>query len=69
MNEQSLKSKLKLIAKEQNITFNQAWKYLILERFLSRLAASDSSNKLIFKGGLLLSYYIALGRETMDVDL
>lgn len=69
MNEQALKSKLKLIAKEQNLTFNQVWKYLILERFLARLAASDSSDKLVFKGGLLLSYYIELGRETMDVDL
>lgn len=69
MNEQALKSKLKLIAKEQKLTFNQIWKYLILERFLSRLAISSFSDKLVFKGGLLLSYYIELGRETMDVDL
>lgn len=41
----------------------------MLERFLVRLGKSDYNTKLIFKGGLLLSYYIDILRETIDVDL
>ncbi len=41
---------------------------LFLERFLSRLSRSDYNDKLIFKGGFLLSYIIQLGRETSDLD-
>src|SRR5438105_2637792 len=68
MNEDSLKEKLKYIAKEKSQTFNQVWKQLLLERFLARLAYSAHHDKLIFKGGLLLAKYINLGRETMDID-
>lgn len=68
MNEQALKDRLKKIAKDKQITFNEAWRYLLLERFLSRLSASEVTDKLIFKGGLLLSYYLDLGRETKDID-
>ncbi len=38
--EQSVKEKLKSLAKEQRITFAELWKNLILERFLARLASS-----------------------------
>jgi predicted nucleotidyltransferase component of viral defense system len=69
MNEQALKARLKFIAKEQDKTFNEVWKLLLLERFLARLSCSNYTNKLIFKGGLLLSYYINIGRETIDIDL
>lgn len=69
MNEQALKARLKFIAKEQDKTFNEVWKLLLLERFLARLSSSNYNDKLIFKGGLLLSYYINIGRETIDIDL
>ncbi len=69
MNEQALKARLKHIAKEQDKTFNEVWKLLLLERFLARLSRSNYNDKLIFKGGLLLSYYINIGRETIDIDL
>jgi predicted nucleotidyltransferase component of viral defense system len=68
MNEQSLKAKLKHIAKEKDVPFNDIWKNLLLERFLSRLSLSQHSDQFIFKGGLLLSFYVDLGRETRDID-
>ena len=69
MNEQALKERIKYIANSENRKFNQVWRDLILERLLIRLAHSSYNNQLIFKGGLLLSYYIKLGRETRDIDL
>lgn len=69
MNEQALKVRLKHIAKESDKSFNEIWKLLVLERFLARLSRSEYSDKFIFKGGLLLSYYVVIGRETTDIDL
>jgi predicted nucleotidyltransferase component of viral defense system len=69
MNEHALKARLKHIAKEQGKSFNEVWKLLVLERFLARLSRSEYSDKFIFKGGLLLSYYLTIGRETIDIDL
>ncbi len=68
MNEQALKEKLKYIAKEENSSFNNVWKRLVLERILIRLSQSEYSNNFVFKGGLLLSYYLKIGRETKDID-
>jgi hypothetical protein len=56
MNEQALKERLKMVAREKNIPFNACWRQLLLERFLARLAGSAHSNKFIFKGGSLLAY-------------
>ncbi|CAM2818667.1 nucleotidyl transferase AbiEii/AbiGii toxin family protein [Legionella worsleiensis] len=69
MNEQALKSRLKHIGKEKGKSFNEVWKLLVLERFLARLSRSEYSDKFIFKGGLLLAYYLTIGRETVDIDL
>jgi len=69
MNEQALKARLKHIAKEFGKSFNEVWKLLVLERFLARLSRSEYSDKFIFKGGLLLSYYVVIVRETTDIDL
>lgn len=66
--EQSLKDRIKAIAKAQNRAFNDVWKALALERFLARLARSDKLDNFIFKGGFLLGKYIRLGRETIDLD-
>lgn len=68
MNEQGLKDRLQSISKEKGIHFNECWKKLLLERFLSRLSRSTHSQKFIFKGGFLLSYIIEIGRETTDLD-
>jgi predicted nucleotidyltransferase component of viral defense system len=68
INEQALKDRLQIVARERNIPFNACWKQLLLERFLARLANSKHSSKFIFKGGFLLSYLIKIGRETTDLD-
>jgi len=68
MNESALKERLKVIAAEKNTTLNKIWKQLLLERFLARLSNSTYQNKFIFKGGLLLAQYLAINRETIDVD-
>ena len=69
MNEQALKDRLKHIATEQNRSFQEVWKLFLLERFLVRLSRSNYNEKLVFKGGLLLSYYLLIARETTDIDL
>src|SRR3989338_6009818 len=69
MNEAALKARLKFIAQERLKTFNEVWKQLLLERFLARLSGSPYREQFIFKGGLLLAQYMALGRETTDIDL
>ena len=68
MNEQSLKEKIKHIARSRGRTFNQVWRALILERFLVRLSRSSQQKKFIFKGGLFLSYCVTIDRETRDID-
>ena len=68
MNEQSLKDRLKVIAREKAIPFNSCWKQLILERFLARLSRSDDAHRYIFKGGFLLAYLMEINRETLDLD-
>lgn len=68
MNETALKDRLKIIAKEKGLTFNEIWKQFLLERFLARLSRSKHQEKFIFKGGLLLAQYIVIGRETIDAD-
>ncbi len=68
MNESALKERLKVIAIEKETTLNKIWKQLLLERFLARLSASPYQDKFIFKGGLLLAQYIAINRETIDID-
>jgi predicted nucleotidyltransferase component of viral defense system len=66
--EQSIKEKIKALAREQEATFAELWRNLILERFLTRLASSPYKEKFILKGGTLLAKYIHLGRETQDLD-
>jgi len=66
--ERSLKDKIRVVAKAQNRAFNDVWKALALERFLVRLAKSENLDQFIFKGGYLLSKYLPLGRETVDLD-
>lgn len=65
---QALKDRIKVIAKEKDLTPSEVWKQLAFERFLGRLAKSQHHDKFIFKGGLLLSQYIKIGRETVDLD-
>jgi predicted nucleotidyltransferase component of viral defense system len=62
------RSRYSFIAKEEDRTFQDVWKTLILERFLVRIAQSKFADQFVFKGGLLLARYIHIGRETKDID-
>ena len=66
--EQTVKEKIKALAKERETTFAELWRNLILERFLTRLARSSFKTKFVLKGGTLLAKYLPLGRETQDLD-
>lgn len=68
MNETALKERLKIVAKEKGVSFSDCWKQLLLERFLARIAKSKHKDKLVFKGGFLLSYVLETERETVDLD-
>ena len=68
MNETALKERLKIVAQEKGIPFNECWKQLLLERMLARVSRSNHHEHLIFKGGFLLSYLMEIGRETTDLD-
>jgi hypothetical protein len=37
---QSMKERLRAVAKKRDLTFDEIWHYLILERFLARLCQS-----------------------------
>ena len=65
---QSIKERLRALAKERNLTFAEIWHNLILERFLARLCQSKYQTNFILKGGSLLARYIPIGRETKDLD-
>jgi predicted nucleotidyltransferase component of viral defense system len=65
---QSMKERLRAVAKKRDLTFDEIWHNLILERFLVRLCQSKYKNNFILKGGTLLARYIPIGRETKDLD-
>ncbi len=68
-NVQSLKDRANNFAKENNITVQQVLQNYMFERFLERLSFSEYKEKLIIKGGLLLSSIIGINlRSTMDID-
>lgn len=66
--EKSLKSRIKNIAIEKNISPIVLWQNLVLERFLVRIAKSKYADYFVLKGGMLLSKLIEIGRETKDLD-
>jgi hypothetical protein len=66
--EKLFKAKLRAIAKEKNRNPADLWQNLMLERFLVRLAHSKHREHFVLKGGILLSKYIEIGRETTDLD-
>ncbi len=66
--EKSFKAKLRAIAKEKNHDPADLWQTLTLERFLVRLARSRYRDQFVLKGGILLSKYLEIGRETTDLD-
>ena len=66
--ELSFKAKIKKIAETSGETPATIWQNLMLERFLVRLSQSAYRDHFILKGGLLLSKYLPIGRQTQDLD-
>ena len=66
---QSVKDRIKQIAKTKEKVPAELWQILVLERLLVRITNSKYKAKFIFKGGMLLSKYFDLDRETVDLDL
>lgn len=58
--EQSVKEKLRALAKSWRSTFEELWGNLVLERFLARLYRSAYRAHFILKGETLLARYIPL---------
>ena len=68
-NAMQLKSVIKKIAKEKNISAQLVLQNYMLERFLERVSVSAYQNNFIIKGGFLIASMVGLAsRATMDMD-
>lgn len=66
---QSVKDKLKVVAKEKNIEFNSIMRFYMYDRFIERLSKSKYKDNFILKGGFYLSSLFGIdNRSTMDID-
>ena len=69
-NTNQLKSIVKNIAKEKNISAQLVLQNYMLERFLERISNSQYNHNIIVKGGFLISSIIGIdSRTTMDMDV
>lgn len=65
----SLKSKIKNLAKEKDISAQVILQNYMFERFLERISKSQYKDKFILKGGMLIAAIIGIdNRSTMDMD-
>jgi predicted nucleotidyltransferase component of viral defense system len=66
----SFKSMIKRIADEEQIPAQVVLQNFMFERFFARLSKTPIREKLIIKGGTLISQFLGLSkRTTMDIDL
>lgn len=66
---ESLKGKVRNIAKEKNLSSQEVLQMFFFERFLERLSNSKYKFNFVIKGGLLISSMIGVeNRTTMDMD-
>ncbi len=64
-----VKTKVRIISKENNIDVQAAWDILFFDEFLERLSKSEYKNKFVLKGGFYLQSIIGINsRSTMDID-
>jgi hypothetical protein len=67
---ESIRQKLKNLAKERQRPFDEVLRYYAMERFLYRLSISPHAHKFFLKGGLMLKVWNEFDhRATMDIDL
>ena len=66
----SFKSMIKRVADEEQIPAQVVLQNFMFERFFARLSKTPIREKLIIKGGTLISQFLGLSkRTTMDIDL
>jgi predicted nucleotidyltransferase component of viral defense system len=65
----SIRARLQANAKETGRPFQEVLQYFAMERFLFRLSQSQHADKLVLKGGLMLTAWRApSSRPTKDID-
>lgn len=69
INIESVKGKIRNLAKEHNLSTQEILQMYFFERFLERLSKSKYKTNFVIKGGLLISSLIGVeNRTTMDMD-
>ena len=69
INIESIKGKIRSLAKKKNLKSQEVLQIYFFERFLERLSKSKYKNNFIIKGGFLISSLIGIeNRTTMDMD-
>ena len=66
---ESIKGKIRSLAKKKNLKSQEVLQIYFFERFLERLSKSQYKNNFVIKGGFLISSLIGVeNRTTMDMD-
>jgi len=66
----SVLARLRNVAQEAGLSFNDILQFYVIERFLSRLSRSPHANTVLLKGALMLRVWgVPRARPTMDIDL
>lgn len=69
INIESIKGKIRSLAKKKNLKSQEVLQIYFFERFLERLSKSQYKNNFVIKGGFLISSLIGVeNRTTMDMD-
>lgn len=66
----SVLARLRSVAQEAGLSFNDILQSYVIERFLSRLSRSPHADTVLLKGALMLRVWgVQRARPTMDIDL
>jgi len=66
----SVLARLRNVAQEAGLSFNDILQSYVIERFLSRLSRSPHADTVLLKGALMLRVWgVPRARPTMDIDL
>jgi hypothetical protein len=66
----SILARLRNVAQEEGLSFNDILQAYVIERFLARLARSPHADTVLLKGALMLRVWgVPRARPTMDIDL
>ena len=69
INIESIKGKIRSLAKKKNLKSQEVLQIYFFERFLERLSKSKYKNNFVIKGGFLITSLIGIeNRTTMDMD-